>query len=894
LTTPITDRLSAALAGRYRIERHLGAGGMATVYLAEDLRHDRKVAVKVLKPELAAVLGADRFVVEIRTTASLQHPHILPLFDSGTADGFLFYVMPFIEGETLRDKLNRETQLGVDEAVRIAREVADALDYAHRRGVIHRDIKPENILLHDGRPMVADFGIALAVSAAAGGRMTETGLSLGTPHYMSPEQATADKEITGRSDIYALASVLYEMLTGNPPHTGSSAQQIIMKIIAEPVQPVTALRKWVPPNVAAAIARALEKVPADRFATAKEFADALSNPAFATTHGSTPYALITHTEARWRRRFLVLATILAAVVAVTALMAWRLNARPDLPVTRFDLSLGGIIVSGNSDVVVSPDGLILAMTGIRNGEQAIYLRRLDGDPEFRKLAGTDGADGSPSFSPDSRWIAFRRTTDHRLVRMSVDGTGTATIAQAVRTTFPFSHWGTAHEIVFHGGTAVGPVRVRADGSAPPDTLGLPGVYRTTFLLPDGSGLLFTRGDSLFIRDFRTDSSTLLLPFGVHAVYVPSGQLLYIAEDGGLAAVDFDLRKHRITSTPVKVLERVASTILVRGYSVSANGVLAHHDGIGNLGIAARTMFVTYNLTGNADTLRLPPGRRMMPRFSPDGRMIAYEYASGRGVDTDLYTFDLVTGTNSRLTFDADNDDPVWSPDGRRIAFTRGSSGVTNVEDIYIKSADNSGNEQKVLSLPGNQNPMAWRSDTLVFRSNQAGQYDLFLMTLGDSARPKAYLEAPWQESDIRLSPDGKLAAFTSSEAGGFDVWIREFPEPRGKWQVSSNQISASPRWSRDGNYVYFWRVSSVVADTLFRARIERTPQVVVRAPEVVLVLDVENVENWDLHPDGERAIMTIEDTRTGNGDASGHAPSRYLVIQNWFTDLKRLTSRAKQ
>ena len=202
LTLAPPDRLSAALAGRYRIERELGAGGMATVYLAEDLKHDRKVAIKVLKPELAAVLGAERFVVEIKTTAQLQHPHILPLFDSGTADGFLYYVMPYIEGETLRSKLNRETQLGIDEAVKIATEVADALDYAHRHGVIHRDIKPENILLHDGRPMVADFGIALAVSAAAGGRMTETGLSLGTPHYMSPEQATAEKEITARSDVY--------------------------------------------------------------------------------------------------------------------------------------------------------------------------------------------------------------------------------------------------------------------------------------------------------------------------------------------------------------------------------------------------------------------------------------------------------------------------------------------------------------------------------------------------------------------------------------------------------------------------------------------------------------------------------------------------------------------
>ena len=239
----IDTRLAAALADRYRIERELGAGGMATVYLAEDLKHDRKVAIKVLKPGLAAVPGAERFIVEIKTTAALQHPHILPLFDSGSADGFLFYVMPYVEGETLRTRLDRETQLAVDEAVRITTNIADALDYAHRHGVIHRDIKPENILLHDGRPMVADFGIALALSAAAGGRMTEAGLSLGTPHYMSPEQATAEKEITGRSDVHSLASVLYEMLTGNPPHTGASAQQIIMKIITEQAEPVTKFRK---------------------------------------------------------------------------------------------------------------------------------------------------------------------------------------------------------------------------------------------------------------------------------------------------------------------------------------------------------------------------------------------------------------------------------------------------------------------------------------------------------------------------------------------------------------------------------------------------------------------------------------------------------------------------
>jgi len=320
-------RLNTALADRYRIERELGQGGMATVYLAQDLRHDRKVALKVLKPELAAVLGAERFVVEIKTTASLQHPHILPLFDSGTADGFLYYVMPFIAGETLRAKLDRETQLGIEEAVRITTQVADALDYAHRQGVIHRDIKPENILLHDGRPMVADFGIALALSAAAGGRRTETGLSLGTPHYMSPEQATAEKEITARSDVYSLASVLYEMLTGSPPHTGASAQQIIMKIVTDEPRPVTELRKSVPPNVAAAVAQALEKLPADRFATAHAFAEALTSPGYATAR-MMPVGAAAHGGHPWIRDPRTIATMAVATVALIAL-AWTIT-RPGI------------------------------------------------------------------------------------------------------------------------------------------------------------------------------------------------------------------------------------------------------------------------------------------------------------------------------------------------------------------------------------------------------------------------------------------------------------------------------------------------------------------------------------------------------------------------------------
>jgi serine/threonine-protein kinase len=272
-------RLKAALAHRYAIEREVGSGGMATVYLAHDLRHDRQVAIKVLQPDLAAALGPDRFHREIKTTAQLNHPHILPLLDSGEADGLLYYVMPFVEGESLRERLEREKQLPIEDAVEIARTVAAALSYAHSHDVLHRDVKPENILLSGGEAVVADFGIARAITEAGGDRLTETGISIGTPAYMSPEQAVGEQEIDGRSDIYSLGCVLYETLVGEPPFTGPSAQAVIAKCVSEPVPKITTLRETVPASVEAAINSALAKSPADRFATALQFAEALMKPA---------------------------------------------------------------------------------------------------------------------------------------------------------------------------------------------------------------------------------------------------------------------------------------------------------------------------------------------------------------------------------------------------------------------------------------------------------------------------------------------------------------------------------------------------------------------------------------------------------------------------------------
>jgi tRNA A-37 threonylcarbamoyl transferase component Bud32 len=281
---PGTDSLQAALSDRYTIIRHIGEGGMATVYLAKDLKHDREVALKVLRPNLSAVIGTERFLEEVRIAARLDHPHILTLIDSGSADGVLFYVLPFVRGESLRAKLNREKQLGADEALSITKQVASALDYAHNQGVVHRDIKPENILLQEGEAVLADFGIALAVKEAGGNRLTETGLSLGTPQYMSPEQATGDRALDRRSDIYSLGAVYYEMMAGEPPVTGATAQVVIAKLLTERPMKLSVVRDTVPPGVERAVEKSLAKVPADRFQSAGEFARALEAAAPSTMY----------------------------------------------------------------------------------------------------------------------------------------------------------------------------------------------------------------------------------------------------------------------------------------------------------------------------------------------------------------------------------------------------------------------------------------------------------------------------------------------------------------------------------------------------------------------------------------------------------------------------------
>ncbi|MEX2182043.1 MAG: protein kinase [Gemmatimonadaceae bacterium] len=841
------------------MERELGAGGMATVYLAADLKHDRNVALKVLKPELAAVLGADRFVVEIKTTAALQHPHILPLFDSGTADGFLFYVMPYIEGETLRDKLNRETQFGVDEAVRIACEVADALDYAHRHGVIHRDIKPENILLHDGRPMVADFGIALALSAAAGGRMTETGLSLGTPHYMSPEQATAEKEITGRSDVYSLASVLYEMLTGEPPHMGKSAQQIIMKIIAEPVKPVTELRKSVPTHIADAVAQALEKLPADRFGTAADFAGALKGAVTARTTVRSAAAAAAGVGP-WRRIALG-----AGVVALgfAALAGWALGRTPDAPVTRVSVSFVAgerlqAVATRRFDI--SRDGARIVYIGPDSAGTRLWIREMS-SLVARPLPGTNGA-LAPFFSPDGRSVGYLTGLPGDVRIVPLDGGSQVTLAR--ETAAPWgADWGDDGNIYFTHTTsriarvpaAGGPVEIVSTLDSAKNEI----EHDWPQLLPDRKSVLVqiwhnSIGDAtLGILDLETGRTTEILG-AAFGRYLPSGHIAYSTFTGALAVVPYDVKRRRLGGAPVGIVDgvQVDAQSGSAQFAVSHTGTLLYIAG-GGLGSdqvvwvdrAGRMTPVDSAWRGNFTNLAL----------APDATRLAVTIVSAEGEQ--VWVKELPRGPLTRLSFgSATNGRPVWAPDSRRVAFISARDGKRGA---WVQRADGSAPAEPLYQSDKVMDEIQFTPDgrTLVFRTASGGAHtrDVFAITVGVDSAPRAISAGPFDEFGPAISPDGQWVAYVSNESGRNEVYVRRLANPgAGRTQVSVDG-GEEPRWAPSGREIFFrsGRGEMLVTAVTLGARFEaRERRVLFRSPS--MGADAYHY-GYDVARDGQRFLM---------------------------------------
>ncbi len=769
--------------------------------------------------------------------------------------------------------------------MRITTQVADALDYAHRHGVIHRDIKPENILMHDGRPMVADFGIALAVSAAAGGRMTETGLSLGTPHYMSPEQATADREITGRADVYSLASVLYEMLTGDPPHTGSTAQQIIMKIITEPAAAVTKVRKNVPPNVAAAVAQALEKLPADRFESAKAFADALTHREFTSTAlgqaGVGPSAIGRAASPR------ALMAMGALALLATAVAGWALlRAAPEPRVARFPLLLPtdqALNVAANGTLVsLTPDGRTLVYVAGDGPARHLMVRpldRLDATP----LAGTENA-MNPSLSPDGTRIAFITTTAPRALKVvPLAGGPVLTLTDSLVDNGGVS-WGYDGYIYYDGHLeGDGIARIKESGGRPeiasrPDSARGEVYHNMPRALPGGRGVLMRSRTTnvtgftpeIAVLDTRTGTHRILAN-GVAALYVESGHLLYVTPEGMLMAAPFDPNALRLTGEAVLVGDGVA----VRGtdrvsISASREGTLVYVAGsVRNV----RRELVWVGRDGGARAVDPSWTGEMTgrPVLSPDGRMAAVAISGGS--EAQIWVKQLDRGPATRV---ADlGATPSWSPDGRSLLFATPGGG-----SLQTVPADGS-----VLpsAIPGRGGLPQRSSDGRWMIYTRTGDI-LGRRTSGDTTEV-TLVKDPVTQTVPALSPDGRWLAYASDESGTFQVYVRPFPDTKvAKRQVSTSTAYA-PRWSRSGRELFYVQMEGSGTFSLWA--VDVLPAVAFSTGTPRRLFDVNpfapNATNtFDVNPDGQRFLFT----RAVDPGDGALAQDRLVIVQNFTAELR--------
>ncbi|MGD8278957.1 MAG: protein kinase [Gemmatimonadota bacterium] len=866
------DRLNAALADRYRIERELGAGGMATVYLAEDLKHQRKVALKVLKPELAAVVGAERFLAEIRTTANLQHPHILALFDSGDADGFLYYVMPYVTGESLRDRLDREKQLPIDDAIRIGVGVANALDYAHRHDIIHRDIKPANILLHDGQPVVADFGIALAIQQAGGGRLTETGLSLGTPYYMSPEQATADRDPSPASDVYSLACVVYEMITGEPPFTGTTAQAVLGRILTGDVVPPGEQRKSLPDHVEAAVLQALEKLPADRFRTAADFARALEDPTFASNRAARagPLAREKATYLPWGLLAVTLVALLFVIVSKPSS-----SASPDIPPLRASLDLAANQVITGQFVAISNDGRRIAVQGTNDGVDQILVRDLSED-RFTPVANTDGAEAQ-FFSPDGTQLAFRGGGAMRQV--STDGGPTTVLDDDAE--WGYGEWAEDGTLYYPRSYVSGLWRKSPDGA--PEMLTQPDSGELAHwhpqLLPDGRHLLFTAfrtpidSAALAVLDLETGSRRTVLRGAVHGRYVPTGHLLY-ARANTIFAIRFDPETMETSGRPVAVIEDVQMSGVdgLASFAVSENGVAVY---VRASEYDAPSDLVWIDRKGNATPAVSEAAAWEAPSLSPDGRSVAVA-VTRPGESADVWVLDLARGARSPLTVGGGADfQPLWSPDGEWIIY----ASENPVFQLFRRRADGSGARESLVSEPFDSYPYSFTADgsRLLFESNTLPESTIKSVAMDGSGGIET-VQAP-AEGDLsspQVSPDGRLLAFTSEQSGREEVYVARWPGMSNRQTVSLDG-GTEPRWTKGGRELVFRHGTAFLALTLDPESAELgTPRVLFNAPIVDTQL---SNTSYDVTADGERFIMATRPT--------DRAPRRVMVITRFFELLKR-------
>jgi serine/threonine-protein kinase len=870
--------LQAAVADRYTLERELGAGGMATVYLAHDVRHNRKVAIKVMDPELAASISTERFLREIETTARLQHPHILPLFDSGRVGSTVFYVMPYVEGESLRARLRREGQLPLPDVVRITTEVAAALDYAHRHGVVHRDVKPDNVLFQDGRALVADFGIAIAGSGADDTtRITRVGTSVGTPHYMSPEQAAGKPHVDARSDIYALGVVVYEMLAGAPPFTGSTVGEVLSRIMTAEPPPLTAVRKRVPLQVGAAVERALEKLPADRWQTARQFADALASaPSGAARRGS----LATPGRA-------TLPWVVAGVLAAT--LAWvgftRLAGEPPSAPVRFNVELDpGVQPSFTPIVRLTPDGRQLVVTAMVDRREEVLRRPLD-RIGMEVIAGAGQGDqgtgnSRPFVSPDGRWVAYAK--QGRLRKVPVEGGPAVDLAVA---DWAGGSWGRNGRLVYTRAYNTG-LWIVSEGGGDERMLTMPDPARGELghwwpqILPDGDHVIFTayrvpiEAATIELLSIGTGERRVLYTGGVFGFYVPTGHLLFAVGET-VRAVPFDLGRFAVTGPAVPVIDGVATNLTdgASAFDVSENGTLAY---LPIDSYATSSDLVVVDRQGGERQAIPESNRYGHPRLSPDGQRVSVDIGAPDSAG-DIWVFQIGRPGGTRITAGGGRDfGAEWTPDGAELIF----SSERPFFDLYRRAADASRPAEPVLTggydrYTGSVSPDGRRS---FFVLAVPGGAELWSTNLSGAPVPTRYLANGFNLAHPVLSPDGRWVAYDSDESGRVEVFAQSFPDPNVKrWKVSPAEGS-EPLWTRGGRELVYRSGARVMAVDIDLAKGESGQPRVLFAGRYADNPGWTRPRSYDVSSDGERFLMT-------RLPAEPPRP-RITVVLNWLDELR--------
>jgi eukaryotic-like serine/threonine-protein kinase len=897
--------------GPYEIQSPLGAGGMGEVYRARDTRLERTVAIKILPPHLSDdPILRQRFEREAKAISSLNHPHICVLHDVGCQDGTDYLVMEFVEGETLTKRLAKGP-LPLDQVLTFGAQIADALDRAHQSGIIHRDLKPGNIMLTSTGAKLLDFGLAkpatpLANLATLSGEPTQSapvtqhGMIVGTFQYMSPEQIEG-KELDGRTDIFSFGAVLYEMLTGQRAFQGKSQLSLVSAILEKEPAPISKIKPMTPPALDHAIRRCLVKEPERRWQSVADLAGELQWIAEGGSHAGVTPPAVSHRKSRESLPWVVVA-LLTIVSTLAFWRLWQSGPKPAEPMTfSADLGTDARLYTGfGASTILSSDGTRLAFVATGPDEKRrAYVRSLD-QLQATPLSGTENA-SDLFFSPDGQWLGF--FAERRLKKVSVQGGASVSICDAP---LDFgASWAENDTIVFSDNLRTPLSQVSsAGGKAQPlltlDQQAQEVTQRWPQLLPGDRAVLFTsdthNGDyedaDIVVYSITSGQRKVLQHGGFFGRYVRTGHLLFMHQ-GTLFAVPFDLKNLKVTGQPSPILEEIAATPFDghAQFSVSDRGDLVYITGHG--GFQAVSLY-WMDRENKFTPLRSAPSVYRYPAFSPDGKRLALQIYDGKRED--IWVYEWERDTLTRLTFGSgeDYDAPIWTPDGQRITYSgvdhQGVGGV----DIYWKRADGSGDAQRLTETKKPKFPDSWNPDgrTLVFDQVKPGSpdsWDILTMTMEGSEKlgwkpeePKPLLSGPFSQDLAALSPDGRWLAYTSSESGSYEVYVRPFPGPGGKWQISTGGASL-PKWSRIRKELFFRNQNNriMVAAYSESGGSFRPEKPQFWSPGQFTDLGG-SINDFDLHPDGKRLVV-LKAPPTSEVQPS----NRMTFVFDFFDELRR-------